>query len=201
MHQNFAQTTKMVNNLRSMSAKVDHIASLLDSDRSQAQGPVGPSPNLLPIHFQLQQLEGFRNETLHQAKKSDAAERQVLVRWFEKLDKVGADFEAWLWEIAAHVVDLARRGNGGTVVRLLKIVEVEGREDEKVSKFVRFSSTGHSLHWCRLWRCDWSAKSRQRTQPPNSSRCKPMLESSRITDTSCLTPSPHPLKRLSIGII
>ena len=128
-----------------MSDKVDHISSLLASDRNQAQGPVGPSPNLLPIHFQLQQLEGFRNETLHQAKKSDAAERQVLVRWFEKLDKVGADFEAWLWEIAAHVVDLARRGNGGTVVRLLKIVEVEGREDEKVSEFIRFSNAGHSL--------------------------------------------------------
>lgn len=133
VHRNFAQTTKMVNNLRSMTDKVDHIASLLDSDRNQPQGPVGPSPNLLPIHFQIQQLEAFRNETLHQAKKSDAAEREVLVRWFTKLDKVGADFETWLWEIAGHVVDLARKGNGGTVVRLLKIVEVEGREDEKVS--------------------------------------------------------------------
>lgn len=132
MHRNFAQTTKMVNNLRSMTDKVDHIASLLDSDRNQAQGPVGPSPNLLPIHFQLQHLEGFRNETLHQAKRSDAAEREVLVRWFQKLDKVGADFETWLWEIAGHVVDLARSGNGGTVVRLLKVVELEGREDEKV---------------------------------------------------------------------
>ncbi len=122
----------MVNNLRSMTDKVDHIASLLDSNRNQSLGPVGPSPNLLSIHFQLQQLEAFRNETLHQAKKSDPAEREILIRWFEKLDKVGADFEAWLFEIAGHVVDLARKGNGGTVVRLLKIIEVEGREDEKV---------------------------------------------------------------------
>ncbi|KAK8845383.1 hypothetical protein IAR55_006096 [Kwoniella newhampshirensis] len=131
VHRNFAQTTKMVNNLRSMSDKVDHIASLLDSDRNQPGGPSGPSPNLLPIHFQLQQLEAFRNETLHQAKKGDVAEREVLIKWFEKLDKVGNDFEAWLWEIGSGVVDLARRGNGGTVVRLLKIVEVEGKEDEK----------------------------------------------------------------------
>ncbi|WWD22328.1 hypothetical protein CI109_106819 [Kwoniella shandongensis] len=131
VHRNFSQTTKMVNNLRSMSDKVDHIASLLDSDRNQHSGPSGPSPNLLPIHYQLQQLEAFRNETLHQAKKSDVAEREVLIKWFEKLDKVGNDFEAWLWEIGARVVELARNGNGGTVVRLLKIVEVEGREDEK----------------------------------------------------------------------
>lgn len=116
-----------------MSDKVDHIASLLDSDRNQPGGSIGPSPNLLPIHYQLQQLEAFRNETLHQAKKSDVAEREVLIKWFEKLDKVGNDFEAWLWEIGARVVELARKGNGGTVVRLLKIIEVEGREDEKVS--------------------------------------------------------------------
>lgn len=122
----------MVNNLRSMSVKVDHIASLLDSDRNQRDGPVGPSPNLLIIHFQLQQLEAFRNETLHQAKNSDPAEREVLVRWFEKLDKVGGEFETWLWEIARNVVELARKGNGGTVVRLLKVVEFEGKEDEKV---------------------------------------------------------------------
>lgn len=45
---------------------------------------------------------------------------------------MGGDFEAWLWEIAGSVVELLRKGNGGTVVRLLKIIEVEGKEDEKV---------------------------------------------------------------------
>ena len=115
-----------------MSDKVDHISSLLSNDRNQPQGPVGPSPNLLPIHLQLQQLEAFRNETMHQAKKSDKAERDVLTQWFEKLDEVAGDFEGWLWEIAGCVVELARKGNGGTVVRLLKIVEFEGKEDEKV---------------------------------------------------------------------
>lgn len=122
----------MVQNLRSMSEKVDYLSSLLDSDRNQHDGPAGSSPNLLPIHFQLQQLEAFRNETLHQAKKSNPQDRETLVKWFEKVDKVGGDFEAWLWEIAGSVVELLRKGNGGTVVRLLKIIEVEGKEDEKV---------------------------------------------------------------------
>ena len=122
----------MVQNLRSMSEKVDRLADLLSQDQSQQGGPVGLSPNLLPIHFQLQQLEAFRNETLHQAKKSDASEREVLVKWFANLDKLGEDFERWLWDISRNVVELARRGNGGTVVRLLKVVEVEGKEDEKV---------------------------------------------------------------------
>jgi exocyst complex component 3 len=129
----------MVNNLRSMSDKVDHITNLLHSDQSQPQGPYGPSPNLLPIHFQLQQLEAFRNETLHQAKRSDADELEVLVKWFEKLDKVGAEFESWLWKIATGIVELVRKGNGGTVVRMLKIIEFEGKEDEKVSWNIRLT--------------------------------------------------------------
>jgi exocyst complex component 3 len=122
----------MVNNLRSMSDKVDSLISLLDSDKNQPGGSAGPSSNLLIIHFQLQQLEAFRTETLHPAKKAEAGERQVLVDWFAKLDRVGQEFEAWLWEIAGKVVELVRRGNGGTVVRLLKVVEFEGKEDEKV---------------------------------------------------------------------
>lgn len=126
----------MVNNLRSMSDKVDHIAQLLQSDKMQEGGSTGYSPNLLPIHYLLQQLEAFRNETLHQAKRADAAEREVLVDWFRNLDQVGEEFEGWLWEIGANVVELARRGNGGTVVRLLKIIEVEGKEDEKVGSFL-----------------------------------------------------------------
>jgi hypothetical protein len=121
-----------------MSDKVDHIAALLDSDRSQPGGPMGRSPRLLPIHFQLQQLEAFRNETMHQAKKSGSAsaqsERETLIKWFSNLDQVGQEFESWLWEIAANVVELTRKGNGGTVVRLLKIIEFEGKEDEKVGQ-------------------------------------------------------------------
>ncbi|WWC85547.1 uncharacterized protein L201_000411 [Kwoniella dendrophila CBS 6074] len=134
VHRNLSQTTKMVQNLRSMSDKVDHISSLLDSDKNQIGGSTGYSPNLLPIHFQLQQLESFRNETLHQSKKSSSAsseERQILIKWFEKLDKVANDFENWLWEISKNIVELTRNNNGGTVVRLLKIIEVEGKEDEK----------------------------------------------------------------------
>lgn len=123
----------MVTNLRSMSDRVDNLFALLAADQNQKLGPAGPSPNLLIIHFQLQQLEAFRNETLHQAKRADAAERQVLQDWFSNLDRLGEEYEKWLWEIGGRIVELVRRRNGGTVVRLLKVIEFEGKEDEKVS--------------------------------------------------------------------
>lgn len=88
----------------------------------------------------MQQLESFRNETLHLAKKTAAKgeqgqeDRRTLVKWFERLDDLGKRFEEWLWAIALNILDTVKEGNPGTVVRLLKIIEVEGKEDEKVSK-------------------------------------------------------------------
>jgi hypothetical protein len=127
----------MVNQLRSMSDKVEDISRMLDEDRNQIGGPCGPSNNLLPIHFQLQQLETFRNETLHQARKTardgpqGEQDLQTLTKWFERLDMVAQEYEDWLWAIAGSIVDCTRQGNSGTVVRLLKVIEVEGKEDQK----------------------------------------------------------------------
>ena len=55
-----------------------------------------------------------------------------MVRWFERLDDLGNRFEEWLWAIASNILETVREGNGGTIVRLLKIIEVEGKEDQKV---------------------------------------------------------------------
>lgn len=120
-----------------MSEKVAMLDALLTSDQSDPLGPCGSSPNLLPIHYQLRQLEAFRNETLHQAKQSAAQgeqgqqDRQTLVMWFERLDDLGNRFEEWMWAIASHLLETVREGNGGVIVRLLKIIEVEGKEDQK----------------------------------------------------------------------
>ncbi|MGG6499344.1 UNVERIFIED_CONTAM: exocyst complex component Sec6 family protein, partial [Bacteroidetes bacterium 56_B9] len=58
--------------------------------------------------------------------------------WFSNLDRLGEEYEKWLWEIGGRIVELVRRRNGGTVVRLLKVVEFEGKEDEKVRAADRF---------------------------------------------------------------
>lgn len=131
VHRNFSQTAKMVNQLQSMADKVERLGGMLRDDQMDPDAPFGASPNLLPIHFQLQQLEAFRNETMHEAKRGAAEDKEILRQWFEPLDSLVTEFEAWLWEIGGNVVELARSGNGGTIVRLLKIVEFEGKEDEK----------------------------------------------------------------------
>ncbi|KAH8986108.1 exocyst complex component Sec6 [Lactarius akahatsu] len=108
VHRNFEQTEEMVNNLLEMSSRLDSIEAMLAADLDDL---LGPAPNLLPIHLQLTQLENFRNETMHQAKRATAQSRNNLARRFERLT--------------------ARAGHIEVIVKVVKIAEIEGREDEK----------------------------------------------------------------------
>jgi propanediol dehydratase small subunit len=69
---------------------------------------------------------------MHQAKKASAASRSKLARMFERLNKLSENFEAYIMELARNVLPLVRAGHPQVVVKLMKIIELEGREDEKV---------------------------------------------------------------------
>lgn len=129
VHRNFEQTEDMVNNLLEMNSKLDVLEEMLATDSQQL---VGPAPNLLQIHFQINRLEGFRNQTMHQAKQASATSRQKLVRIFERLTQLIVDFETYLMDLARNILPLVRAGHPDVIVKLIKIAEFEGREDEKV---------------------------------------------------------------------
>ena len=118
----------MVNNLLDMTAQLDDLEQMLAADSKEL---IGPAPNLLIIHFQLNQLERFRNTTMHQAKKASPSSQATLTRWFERLNKLIAQFDEYILQLAANVLNLIRAGYADVVVRMLKVAEVEGKEDEK----------------------------------------------------------------------
>lgn len=129
VHRNFESTEEMVNNLLDMTAQLADLELMLASDSREI---VGPAPNLLVIHFQLNQLERFRNQTMHQAKKASVHSQNTLARWFERLDKVIVDFDEYILQLARNILNLVRAGHANVVVKLLKIADIEGKEDEKV---------------------------------------------------------------------
>jgi exocyst complex component 3 len=129
VHRNFEQTEEMVNNLLEMNSRLDGIEEMLAADRDDL---LGPAPNLLPIHLQLTQLENFRNEAMHQAKKASAESRNKLARRFERLTGIVEAFDEYLIELARNILSLARAGHPGVIVKIVKIAEVEEKEDEKV---------------------------------------------------------------------
>ncbi|KAF7356676.1 Exocyst complex component Sec6 [Mycena venus] len=111
VHRNFEQTEETVNNLLEMNSKLDALEDMLETD---SRDILGPAPNLLVIHYLLNQLEAFRNQTMHQAKKASANSRSTLARYFERLNNVIEAFDQYIVGLAGNILDL-----------------VEGREDEK----------------------------------------------------------------------
>lgn len=129
VHRNFESTEEMVNNLMEMANRLDHLEQMLAADSRYI---IGPAPNLLIIHYHLNQLERFRNHTMHEAKRASASSQQTLARWFERLNQFIERFDEYIVELAKNILPLARAGYTDVIVRLVKIAEVEGKEDEKV---------------------------------------------------------------------
>lgn len=129
VHRNFGQTEDMVINLLEMDSRLENIEEMLAIDQNDL---VRPGANLLPIHLQLTQLENFRNETMHQAKKASADSRNKLTRRFERLTGLIEAFDEYIVELSRNILLLARSGHLEVVVKIVKIAEAEGKEDEKV---------------------------------------------------------------------
>src|ERR1700722_16843900 len=115
VHRNFEQTEEMVNNLLEMNSKLDVLEDMLEAD---SQDILGPAPNLLPMHYQINQLEGFRNQTLHQAKKASADLRSRLTEWFERLNRVIEAFDEYIQALAKNILSLVRAGHPEVIVKL-----------------------------------------------------------------------------------
>lgn len=129
VHRNFEQTQEMVDNLLLMNDRLDQLEDMLDADRNDI---TGPAPNLLAIHYQINQLEQFRNQTMHQAKQASAQSRGKLTQLFDRLNILISAFDEYVIALAGNILPIVRAGNTQVVVKLMKIAEVEGKEDEKV---------------------------------------------------------------------
>ena len=129
VHRNFEQTEEMVNNLIEMSEKLDTLEEMLEAD---SKNILGSAPNLLRIHIQLNRLEAFRNTTMHQAKKSSKDARVTLTRYFDRLNRLIGKFDEYILALCRNILPIVRAGHPEVIVKLLKVVEIEGKEDEKV---------------------------------------------------------------------
>ncbi|KAG9053144.1 SNARE-binding exocyst subunit S6 [Serendipita sp. 407] len=130
VHRNFAQTEEMVNNLLDMDEKIGNLEYMLDTD---SQEPQGPNEHLLELHYQINQLEAFRNEVMHMAKTCSPEVRSTLQQYFARLNRLIESFDAYIGTLAKNILPLVRGGHASVVVKLIKIAEMEGREDEKAT--------------------------------------------------------------------
>lgn len=118
----------MVESFRTMYDKINWLEGMLKQEQMDA---LGPAPNLLVIHYHLTELESFRNETVHQAKRATPESRATLDKYFEPLNALLKSFEEHYLGLAGALVEIARAGNPGVAVKIAKIAEIEGARDEK----------------------------------------------------------------------
>jgi hypothetical protein len=130
VHRNFERTEELVRNLLEMSARIGQLEEML---YEETRDILGPATNLLAIHYQVGQLESFRNETMSQAKNSSPESKAALSKWFERLNKIIAVFDSYILDLAQNVLPLVRAHREDVVIKLIKIAEVEGKADERVS--------------------------------------------------------------------
>ncbi|KAJ9113694.1 hypothetical protein QFC22_006003 [Naganishia vaughanmartiniae] len=131
-----AQTVDIVTHLRHITSSCSRIDEMMDEDLREEYGE---RRNMLLIHASLRQLEQFRGEAMHLHASSSASasaekDKKILQSLFEPLEALMKKFEdRMLWDVAGEVVEWIRRNRSGVVVRVWKVVEVEGKEDQKVS--------------------------------------------------------------------
>ncbi|KAI8849265.1 exocyst complex component Sec6-domain-containing protein [Chytridium lagenaria] len=80
--------------------------------------------NLLFVHYQLQMLEAFRDNTLRKSRSSTE----------DVLDTL--PFEAYLWLVGGRTMDLVKSGNTGAVIRLVKIIETKNKPMKNLEEVV-----------------------------------------------------------------
>jgi hypothetical protein len=130
VHRNLVQTSLTLDRLRKLPSQIESLAISMDRMRSNANGP---TKEILPLHFDISRLETFRNEAMQIGRTCSAEVRQTLLEYFAPLDGLVREFEAYLMELCASIMDLVRDGRASVVILLLKIIERESREDEKAA--------------------------------------------------------------------
>ena len=134
VHRNFERTEELVKNLLEMNARIGQLEEMLYEDTRDI---LGPATNLLSIHYQVGQLENFRNETMNQAKNSSPESKATLAKWFDRLNKIIMVFDAYILDLAQNILPLVRAHREDVVIKLIKIAEVEGKADERVSETIK----------------------------------------------------------------
>ncbi|KAJ3048787.1 SNARE-binding exocyst subunit S6 [Rhizophlyctis rosea] len=136
-HQNFAATKAMVEQFQSLNNQVARIRNLLIEDQGALNvEDDAPADNLLLIHYQLQQLETFRNTTMARCTTTkdgiapSADVLNTLNEYFKKVDQLGTDFDMYFWNIVRRTLKLIKAGHASTIVQMVKVIEMEERADE-----------------------------------------------------------------------
>lgn len=129
MLSNFDLTQKFVAHFEGFELQTKQVGQLMESDGDYDLE--NKMPNLVPVHYMLNQLRVVREEATRYLSMKDATSdtRLTLKRLYEPLDYLVERFDYTLTQIGENLLETLRSGNSSLVVRAAKIIEFEERQD------------------------------------------------------------------------
>ncbi|EPS39665.1 hypothetical protein H072_6545 [Dactylellina haptotyla CBS 200.50] len=142
VHRNFTQVEEIMNGLANLNKNVEELEQMLNDDNTE-DGLLGQMPNLLPVHYKLDNLRNFRDDAMFQATRANDDTSNTLSNYFGVMDDSVAEFENRLDLFFASMLDIVRGRNVSLVIRVAKIIEAEENADSKI-KALQDATSQHS---------------------------------------------------------
>lgn len=115
-------------NFQTISGRINE---MLDYELSQDYVETG-CPNLLSIHYLLTQIRDFQDQMVVMASVSNDDIQRTVKKVFTSVSELVNKFDELLETLIYDIVEIARSGQTSLVIRLLKIINIEEREDIKI---------------------------------------------------------------------
>jgi hypothetical protein len=122
------ETKAIYDRFDELDGEIQRVMALINHDK---QSNYMKSQHILLIHYHLVRLEDFRSQMLFQIKDSAKEVRLLVEKFFLKLDNTVKEFEDFLFNLCNNVLTFVKGREANLVVRLMKIIEFEERQDEK----------------------------------------------------------------------
>ncbi|EPZ32109.1 Exocyst complex component Sec6 domain-containing protein [Rozella allomycis CSF55] len=139
--ENFEFIKSVYDRFYALESEIERVSMLIADDLKHNYKN---SEHLLLIHYHLTKLEEFRSMTMQQVNKSTIDIRLIVEKFFQKLDKTWDMFEDFLWKLVENMVEIILASQGGLLIKVLKIIEYEEREDLKEFEYLDFKAKADS---------------------------------------------------------
>ncbi|CDK24586.1 unnamed protein product [Kuraishia capsulata CBS 1993] len=131
----FEKMENIYDQFSTFSQTQQELERLIDLETAEEIQVDSPVTSLLVIHYRLNQLRDLRDELTLMSEKSKDDTKAVLKRLFSTLDPLVARFDVFLQEITTCLIESMKEGNFSLIIRLVKIIDFEEREDLKLTIF------------------------------------------------------------------
>lgn len=133
LNENFDEIQSMYDMFSQFKELLDQLNYMIDDELANQIYPDSKVSSLLPIHYELTKLLDFKDKIEKYSLNLYFDDQKTIRNFLGNLDKVVEKFNHLLQEVISCSIESIGENNLSLVIRLVKIIEYEEREDLKLS--------------------------------------------------------------------